>query len=463
MKGLAALILAAGKSTRMKSSRSKVLHELAGRPVISYPIEVARRLGARQIVVVRGADQLDLKEYLEGVGVAAAVQKEPLGTGHAVLAAEKALAGFSGQVLILCGDVPLIRAEMLRSFVEEVRSASATLGVLTMMPADPGAYGRIVRDLDGRMTSIVEARDATHEERKIREVNSGIICADAKWLFSSLRKVKNDNAKGEYYLTDLVGIALKEDVSVVAHLGEPALELHGINTRVDLANVIETMRERINRNLMLDGVGIIDYRHTYIDSTVRIGVDTKVMPFSFLQGDTKIGRDCTIENGVVIRNAVVGNGVHIKAHSVIDESRIADGAVVGPFSRVRPGSVVGHNAHVGNFVELKKCVMKEGAKANHLTYLGDATIGARANVGCGTITCNYDGVAKYRTIIGDEAFIGSDTQFVAPVRVGKGAIIGAGSTITKDVPADALALSRVPQTNVKGWAAKCRKKRKKGD
>ncbi len=461
MKRLAALILAAGKSTRMKSSRSKVLHNISGHPVISYPIETARAIKANDIVVVRGADQSDLKDYLNRAGVAQAVQKDALGTAHAVQSAERTLAHFEGQVLILCGDVPLVRAETLRSFLAEMNRTRATLGVLTMEPNEPGSYGRIVRDLDGRIVRIIEARDASDEERNIREVNSGIICAESGWLFKSLRKIKNDNAKSEYYLTDLVGIALNEGESVAAYVGRPAEELMGINTRVDLARAAELMRERINKDHALDGAGIVDYRHTYIDYGVRIGQDSTVMPFSFLLGSTRIGRDCVIENGVVLRDAVVGDGVHIKAHSVIEESRIADGAIVGPFARVRPGSKIGRAARVGNFVELKKCEMKEGAKANHLTYLGDTTVGARTNVGCGTITCNYDGFSKYKTIIGDEVFIGSDTQLVAPVRVGRGAVIGAGSTITKDVPSDALALSRVEQANVQGWAAKYRKQNSK--
>lgn len=457
MKSLAVIILAAGKSTRMKSQKSKVLHTIAGRPIISYPIRAAREMGASRIIVVRGPLQKDLKEYLDAEGVAQAVQKEALGTGHAVLAAERALAGFDGTVLMLCGDVPLVRQTELRSFVEAARAKDATLGVLTMEPNEPAAYGRIVRDLDGKIIRIVEARDATDSERQIREVNSGILCAKRNWLFSSLRKIKNENAKHEYYITDLVGIALKEGALVLAYLGECAANLAGINTRVDMAEAARLMRIRINKELMLAGVGILDYQNTYVDYGIRIGEDTTVMPFSFLLGNTKIGKNCTIENGVVIRDAIVGDGVHIKAHSVIEESSISSDAVVGPFARVRPGSKVGRAARVGNFVELKKCVMKDGAKANHLTYLGDAIIGARANIGCGTITCNYDGVAKYRTVIGDEAFIGSDTQFVAPVRIGRGAIIGAGSTITKDVPADSLALSRVEQKTVRGWAKKRRK------
>jgi len=460
MRRLAALILAAGKSTRMKSARSKVLHDLAGRPVLSYTIDSARGTGARPINVVISPDQGDVKEYLAASGVDCVVQKEQLGTAHAVMVAKRAFAGFDGDILILCGDVPLARPESLREFVDAVRAKHATLGVLTMAPATPAGYGRIMRDLDGNVVKIVEHKDASEEEKSIREVNSGILLVDSDWLFSSLAKVGNDNAKGEYYLTDLVGIALREGVGVVAHRCEPAEDFHGINTRVELARARELMRERINKSLMLSGAGLIDCRHTYVDFGVQIGQDTEVWPFTFILGSTKIGRNCTIESGVMMRNATIGDNVHVKANSVIEDSRVSDGAAVGPFARVRPGSVVGAGARVGNFVELKKCTMKKGAKANHLSYLGDSLVGAGANIGAGTITCNYDGVAKHMTTIGDGVFVGSDTQFVAPVRIGKDAVIGAGSTITRNVPAGALALSRVEQTTVKGYAERKRKSRR---
>ncbi|MBT3182379.1 MAG: bifunctional UDP-N-acetylglucosamine diphosphorylase/glucosamine-1-phosphate N-acetyltransferase GlmU [Deltaproteobacteria bacterium] len=460
MSKLVTVILAAGQSTRMKSKRSKVLHNLAGQPVISYVVDIAKKgVKSEKVIVVVGPKQDDLRKYLKENHIAEAIQKQPLGTGNAVQASENKLKGFDGYVLVLCGDVPLLQAEVVSSFIKRVKSKNFTLGVLTMTPSDAGNYGRIVRDLDGEVIKIVEARDASEEELKIREVNSGILCFDAKWLFKSLKKLSNKNVKGEYYITDLVGIALKEGASVVAFNGEPAHDLLGINTRIDLARAYEIMRERINKKHMLGGVGLLDYRHINIDANVKIGADTSIMPYSFIRGDTRIGKDCIIENGVVIENAVIGDGVHIKAHSVIEDSKIADGAIVGPFSRVRPDSKVGKGARVGNFVELKKCDLKDGAKANHLSYLGDASIGSGVNIGCGTITCNYDGVSKYRTVIGDNVFVGSDTQFVAPVRIGKCATIGAGSTITKDVPADALALSRSDQKIIKNWSKKRKKKK----
>lgn len=459
MQKLATVVLAAGQSTRMKSAKSKVLHDLAGRPVISYVLSVAKRIGSERVVVVRGPSQDDLRDYLASEEVEQAIQKKPLGTADAVSAAEAKLKAFDGKVLVLCGDVPLVRNEVLAAFVKEVASKQAMFGVLTMRPDDAASYGRIIRDLDGRVIKIVEAKDATPDELAIREVNSGIMCIDAKWLFKSLKKIDCKNAKGEYYITDLVGCALREGLSIVAFKGEPYEDFLGINTRVDLARTYELLRARINKAHMLSGVGILDFRHTNIDEGVKIGIDTTIMPYTFITGNTKIGRDCIIENGVVIKNTIIGDGVHIKAHSMIEDSKISNEAIIGPFARVRPDSKVGPKARVGNFVELKKCELKAGAKANHLTYLGDATIGQRVNVGCGTITCNYDGVNKYRTVIGDDAFIGSDTQFVAPVRIGKNATIGAGSTITKDVPPDSLALSRAEQKVVKGWSKRRRAKK----
>ena len=461
MKELAVVILAAGQSTRMKSAKSKVMHDLAGRPVISYSIGAARELGAGKGVVVTGPDDAALKSYLKECGVDQVVQREAKGTADAVAAAKPKLAKFKGDVLILCGDVPLVQPDALKDFVKATRAKRAKLGVLTMTPNKAGAYGRIVRDLDGRIARIVEARDASSEELDIREVNSGIICADREWLFRSLGKIGNDNAKREFYLTDLVGVALKEGTSICACPVGNAEDYQGINTRVDLANAAELMRYRINQRHMLAGVGILDYRHTYIDEGVKLGRDTTVMPHAFLKGNTKVGAGCTIENGVVLTDAVVGNGVHIKAYSVIDDCTIADGAIVGPFARIRPDSRVGPGVHIGNFVELKKATIKRGAKANHLSYIGDSVVGEGTNIGAGTITCNYDGAAKHMTVIGKDVFVGSDTQFIAPVRIGSGSVIGAGSTITRDVPADSLALSRVDQKVVRGWAAKRREKKRK--
>lgn len=461
MAPLAAVILAAGLSTRMRSKLTKVLHPLAGKEMLSYPIAAVKGCKASRLLVVRNPDQNDLGQYLRREGIREVVQKRALGTADAVQAAEPALSKFKGHVLIVCGDIPLVRSSDLSSFISAVRKAKAAMGIITIMLRDPAGYGRIVRDLDGKITRIVEEAEATPEEKNLREVNTGVYCVDSEWLFRSLKKVGRDNAKDEYYLTDLVGMALKDGVDVLGVPCERPENFLGINTRVDLARAAEIMRERINKRHMLGGVGILDFRHTEIEADVRIGADTKIMPCSFLLGKTRVGPGCIIENGVVLKDAAIGRDVHIKAHSVIENSRVADGATIGPFARIRPESRVGRKARVGNFVELKKCDLRDGAKANHLAYLGDASVGAKSNIGCGTITCNYDGAAKHRTVIGNGVFVGSDTQFIAPVRIGRGATIGAGSTITRDVPPDALALSRAEQRIVRRWTSRKKQLRKK--
>lgn len=448
---VAAVILAAGQSTRMKSELTKVLHPLAGRSIVSYPIAAAKKAGAEKIYVVRGPKQDDLKDHLKDIGAKDVIQKEPNGTAGAVLAAASVLKTFDGYVLILCGDAPLVQGDVLKKFVHEASEKKATLGVLTMVLDTPKSYGRIVRDLGGNVVRIVEERDASEEEKNIREVNSGVIIAERSWLFKTLSKVGNENAKGEFYLTDLVDLAAREEKAVLGFKADDPDDLLGINTRIDLAKVASIMKRRINEAHMLAGVGILDGSNTHIDAGAELGNDTTVMPYGFILGNSKIGAGCIIENGVVIKDSVVGDGVHIKAYSVIEDSEISEEAVIGPFARLRPLSKVGRGAKVGNFVELKKTEMKAGAKASHLTYLGDAVVGAKANIGCGTITCNYDGVQKFKTVIGDGVFVGSDVQFIAPVTIGSNAFIGAGSTITKDVPADSLALSRTPQSIVKGW------------
>jgi len=454
MKKLAAVVLAGGKSTRMKSRLTKVMHDLAGRPMISYVLDAADKVGANPVCVITNRHQKELNDYLKSRGAELAYQKEPLGTADAVISAKKVLRGFSGYVLILCGDVPLINPANLKDFSEQVRSKGASIGVLTMQLKNPGKYGRIVRDLDGHIITIVEEKDAACRELDIKEVNTGVFCVEKEWLFRALAKIEPKNAQGEYYLTDIVSMAIAEGKEVVSYIAPVAEDFIGINDRVQLARAAERMRERINQFYQMGGVGIVDYRHTYIDAGVSIGVDTEIWPHCFIQGKTRIGAGCRIENGVVIKDSVIGDGVHIKSFSVIENSRIEEEAVVGPFARVRPASRIGKRAKLGNFVEMKKADLGEGAKASHLAYLGDATIGAGANIGCGTITCNYDGKNKHRTVIGPGVFVGSDTQFVAPVKVGKGATIGAGSTITRNVPADALALSRPEQVVVKNWKRK---------
>jgi len=447
----------------MKSSRPKVLHALAGRSIIEHVLRTADGLRADRSVVVigHGADEvrteLGSRSTLKFV-----IQSPQLGTGHALLQAEPELEGQTGTVLLLYGDVPLLQVKTLMRLVEHHRKTKATATVLTMEMADPFGYGRIVRDKKGQIARIVEERDASAEQRKIREVNSGIYALDLKPLFGSLHQLATDNAQGEYYLTDLISMYRQRKLKVETLLMESPDELRGVNSRLDLAELGAALRMRKNREIMLAGVTLEDAATTYVDSDVTIGADTILGPGVVLQGTTTIGEGCQIQAGCRLTNATIGDRVIVLDHSVIVDSRVGAGARIGPFSHIRPLSDVGENAHVGNFVELKKTVLGRGSKANHLAYLGDATIGEGANIGAGTITCNYDGVNKNQTVIEDGAFIGSDSQLVAPVRIGKGAYVAAGSSITKDVPADALGVARGRQVNVPDWAAARRAKRAKG-
>jgi|SRR5579862_6347065 len=451
------VILAAGKSTRMKSARPKVVHELGGLPLVEHVLRTVDRLSAAStlLVIGHGADQvraaLKHRTNLQFV-----VQSPQLGTGHAVLQAESALAGRTGTVLLLYADVPLLEANTLRRLIEAHHATAAAATVLTAALDDPYGYGRIVRDGSGRLLRIVEERDASGDERALREINSGIYAFSLEPLFGALHGLAADNAQGEYYLTDLVAAYRRRGLPIETLLLESADELRGINTRVDLADVGRIMRSRRNRAIMLSGVTLEDPATTFIDEDVTIGVDTIIGPGVELQGRTVIGERCRVRAGSRLSNAVVGDDVTILDRSIVIDSTIEQSAVVGPYSHIRPQSVIGKRAHVGNFVELKKTTMGEGSKANHLAYLGDATIGSSVNIGAGTITCNYDGVAKHPTVIEDGVFIGSDSQLVAPVHIGKGAYVAAGSSIVKDVPPDALAIARARQENKAEWAAKLR-------
>jgi bifunctional UDP-N-acetylglucosamine pyrophosphorylase/glucosamine-1-phosphate N-acetyltransferase len=447
----------------MKSSRPKVLHELAGRPIIEHVLRTVDALRAHSTVVVVGHGAESVRAALAvRPALQLVVQSPQLGTGHALLQTEPVLAGKPGTLLLLYADVPLLQPNTLTRLVDHHRTSKAAATVLTMELAEPYGYGRIVRDKKGQIARIVEERDASAEHHKIREVNSGIYCFDLKPLFGALHELATDNAQGEYYLTDLVSIYRQRRLRVSTMRLESPSELRGVNSRLDLAELGETLRTRKNRDVMLGGATLEDPATTYIDIAVTVGADTVIGPGVVLQGSTTIGEGCRIHAGCRLTNVAVGDRVTVLDHSVIVDSRIGAGARVGPFSHIRPQSDVGEDAHVGNFVELKKTTMGKGAKANHLAYLGDATIGAGANIGAGTITCNYDGVNKNPTIIEDGAFIGSDSQLIAPVRIGAGAYVAAGSSITKDVPADALAVARAHQQNRLGWAAARRAKRAKG-
>ncbi len=457
------IILAAGLGTRMKSATIKVLHLAAGRPILDYVLDLASGVCDRPPILVVGHQR---QSVMTAIGDRAryATQDQQLGTGHAVLQAASSLEGENlkgRRILILSGDVPLTRAETLRALLDEHSSAGNALTLLTMKLDDPAMYGRIVRDASGSVERIVEAKDATAEQKAIREVNAGIYVFNADGLFDHLRNLSTNNAQGEYYLTDLLAVLRQSGQRVGAVVVEDPVEALGVNSRADLAAVENEIQRRVVERLMKEGVTFRNPQTVVIDSTVSIGNDTVVYPFVTLEGATTIGSRCIIEPGVHLINVTVGEDVHIKTGTVAEESVIEAHAAVGPYAHLRAGTRLGAHVKIGNFVETKNAVFAEGAKASHLSYIGDAEIGRDVNIGAGTITCNYDGVNKNKTILEDGVFIGSDTQLVAPVRVGKGAYVGAGSTITKDVPADALALSRVPQRVVEGWAARRREERKK--
>ncbi len=448
MENIAAVVLAAGKGTRMKSGLVKVLHPIAGRPMIDWPLEAARETGAAPVVLVVGHQAEAVRERFQGeTGIACALQAEQLGTGHAVACALPALAGFSGTVLILCGDTPLLRGETLRTLLEFHRSRGATVTVLTARMDNPQGYGRVLRDNGGRVLRIVEQKDATPEESSVNEINSGIYCMEADFLRDNIHALGNDNAQNEFYLTDLVALAAAQGASCLAMVIDDDDEIMGVNDRVQLAQAARILRSRINRELMLSGVSLIDPEQTYIDLGVTIGPDTLIHPSCSIGGSTVIGNGCLIEAGVSISSCRIGDGCRIKAGSVLEKSELGTGVAVGPMAHLRPGTLLNDHVKIGNFVETKKTVMGEGSKASHLTYLGDTEVGRDVNIGCGTITCNYDGVNKHRTLIGDDVFVGSDVQLVAPVRVGAGAVIAAGTTVTRDVPPGSLAISRTPQVN----------------
>ena len=428
---LTTIVLAAGAGTRMKSPLPKVLHPLAGRPMVAYVLDVARALEPAQLVVVTGYGGELVRQAL-GDGPLYATQEQRLGTGHAVQQAA-AVAGGANTVLVVYGDTPLIRPETLRRMLEQHRAADAAITILTFRPESPAGYGRIARQPGtGRVLAIVEDAAATVEERAIGEVNSGILCFRDAWLWPNLAALEPSDA-GEFYLTDLVKTAVRQGETVAALEVADPLEVMGVDHRAKLARAEAEMRRRINERWMLAGVTLIHPETTYIDAGVEIGPDTVVWPNTLLQGQTRIGAGCTIGPGSVIRGSTIGGGCRVEL-SVVEEAVMEDGSDVGPFGHLRKGGRLGQGAHMGNFGEIKNATLGAGAKMGHFSYLGDASVGAGANIGAGTITCNYDGTRKHRTEIGAGAFIGSDTMLVAPVTVGEGAKTGAGSVVTHDVP-----------------------------
>ena len=454
--GIAAIVLCAGQGTRMKSALPKAAHLLLGKPLSSYPLRRALEAGASRAVAVtgHGADQVEtaLRGALGGLmeNIAFARQAQQLGTAHAVLSAKDALEGFSGSLFILNGDVPLVTAGTLRALVQAKRDANSPLALVTTVPPSPAGYGRILRDAHGRMQRIVEHRDATAEELKIGEINAGLYLADAGFLWRSLARLDRNNAQNELYLTDLAAIAYGEGTPAVT-VEAPFDEVGGVNDRAELARAAAALQARINRAHQLEGVTLELPETILIDETVTIGRDVTIGPNVRLAGKTVISGGAVIGQGAVITDSVIGSGTEILPYSVLESAAVGNNAKIGPFARLRPGTELANSVHVGNFVETKKTRIGEGSKANHLSYLGDCTIGSGTNIGAGTITCNYDGLHKHQTIIGDGVFVGSDSQFVAPVTVGDNALIGAGSTIVADIPKDSLAIARGRQVTKKDY------------
>ncbi len=449
------MILAAGKGTRLKSNLAKVLHRAGGRTLIEHAVLACKGLGVRQINVVVGHQADDVAAVVAPLGAKTVLQHPQRGTGHAMLAARRALSG-ARNALVLPGDAPLARTETLASLIRAHRENEATATLLTAVIADPTGYGRVIRGGDDRVSSIVEQSALAENQREINEINSSIYCFSLEKLWPVLAQLKPNNAHHELYLTDAVGLLTRNGDKVIAQIGD-AEEILGCNTRGELAEADRILRRRITEKLMSEGVSIQFPETVVIDPDARIGADTLIENNVQLLGHTKIGANCVIRSGSVITDCTIGDGVVIKHYSVLNSSHLANSSQTGPFTHFREAVDLREGARIGNFVEVKKSTIGENSKANHLSYLGDAKIGEQTNIGAGTITCNYDGVNKHPTSIGRRVFIGSDTALVAPVRIGDGAYVGAGSVITENVPADALAIARGKQVNKPGWAKKRRK------
>lgn len=445
-----AIVLAAGQGTRMKSSLPKVLHRLAGKPLLGHVLDATRKLGVEHIHVIigHGADQVE--NHFSGSGdISWVVQDERLGTGHAVLQAMPSIKGNS-TVLILYGDVPLLSASTLTQLIDVV--ADRSLGLLTVELENPKGYGRILRDDNGGVYAIVEEKDATEEQTTVREVNTGILAVNASDLNRWLPRLSNDNAQGEYYLTDIIAMAADEGFTIECCHPGFAQEVEGVNSRSQLAALERWQQRRRAEQLMLEGVTLYDPMRVDIRGNLTTGSDVVIDVNVVFEGDVTIGNNVSIGPNCVIRNATIGDNTSIYANSMIEDSELAANATIGPYARLRPGTRLLDGAKVGNFVEIKKSVIGQGAKVNHLSYIGDSDIGDRVNIGAGTITCNYDGVNKHRTAIAADVFVGSNSSIVAPVTVGSGATIGAGSVITSDVKAKQLAVARSKQKNLDGWS-----------
>ena len=442
------IILAAGKGTRMKSKLPKVLHKVGGKPMLQHVIDAAKSAGStREVVVIGNGADLVQQNFND---VEFVLQAEQLGTGHAVLCTKEKFANSNDTILVLCGDTPLFTGELLKNFVDKHIESNAAATVLTAEMPDATGYGRIIREDDGTFKKIVEHKDANSYERQISEVNAGVYCFDAKKLFAALASVKNENAQGEYYLPDVLTILKNDSEKINAVIAEDYKQTLGINSRVQLAAADKILRQRKNIALMESGVTIIDPASTFIDSDIEVGQDTIIYPNTYLEGKTKIGENCTIGPNSRFTNMIVGDNVQAQ-FCYCHDAEICNNVILGPYVHIRPGSKISDKVKIGNFVEVKNSNIGEGSKLPHLQYIGDTDMGAGCNMGCGTITVNYDGKKKHRTTIGDNVFVGCNSNLIAPVTLEDGAYIAAGSTINKTVPKDNLAIARSRQTNISDW------------
>lgn len=456
MTNIFAIVLAAGQGTRMKSKLYKVLHSVCGKPMVEHVVDHIETLNVERIVTVVGHGAEKVKEQL-GEKSEYVLQAEQLGTAHAVQQAEEILGNLEGTTLVVCGDTPLIRPETMKALLDFHTEQNAKATILTAVAENPTGYGRILRNESGQVEQIVEQKDATADQQLVKEINTGTYCFDNKALFDALKQVGNDNAQGEYYLPDVIEILQTQGDTVAAYVSTDFDETLGVNDRFALSQAEEIMRARINERHMRNGVTIINPATTHISADAVIGSDTVLLPGVIIEGKSIIGEDCTIGPNSHIVNSRIGNGTTVHS-SVVNNSTVGNETAVGPFAHLRPESSLGNHVKIGNFVEVKKSALGDNSKVSHLSYIGDAEVGSNVNVGCGSITVNYDGKNKHKTVIEDNVFVGCNTNLVAPVTVRKGAFIAAGSTITKEVPEEALAIARAKQENKPGYAKKINSK-----
>jgi bifunctional UDP-N-acetylglucosamine pyrophosphorylase / glucosamine-1-phosphate N-acetyltransferase len=460
MNDIGVIVLAAGQGTRMKSDIPKVLHRLGGTPLFLHALRAAQQIEPSRIAVIVGHGAAAVQQAYSGHDLSWVIQEKQLGTAHAVLCAEPSFNGFTGDILILSGDVPLIRDKTLKRLIAHHREQQAAVTLLTAKLADPSGYGRIVRDHKQQITNTVEEKDASELQRQIREVNAGIYVVSASFLFAALSRVSDHNRQREYYLPDVVSIASREHRTVANLQVDDAREMMGINTREELARMEKSLQEEINHKWMAQGVTLKDPLTTYIEQGASIGKDTVIGPNTHLCGSTVIGERCRIDGSAYLTDAHLGDEVHLRFSVVLTSCRVANGAIIGPFAHLRPGTELGRNVHIGNFVEAKEAKLGDGTKANHLTYLGDVTIGRDSNIGAGTITCNYDGFQKYQSTIGDRVQVGSDSTLVAPISLGDDVYVATATTVRHDVPAGALVFNDRQERLREGWTEQKRMKMK---